>query len=531
MKNFLKQYRGPIVVFSLLALLIASVAYYFYFSGPVVFKRRMAAGDQYLAAHRFEEAAKEYKEAIALDMTNPLPYEKLYKTFLRQKDAEQADSLFIAARSNLQGESIGEFWNEVDALNQQNPYFVYQSYETIVSQALEEYKESRMEATENLHRNMSGLWLADLISPQADELPDLVMAVPSKNASDPGQIKVFHYNHSEPLLVGSVIPFSENGLHEIWISRYEEKVCLVSGSLEEGFTVYGLNTEKLTLDELVHCMGTEELKEEEKEEQKEEQASEPQENEETDSAGGSENPEGNRDGSQAGDSEKTEEEKKVAEDQQKIEEEKALCQKVLDTLEAETIFKAAVNTSEGSLACMDATLQTLNTLYSVTGQDLLETYGIREADQVVYTPEEISADLEEQNYRKLPQKEKETYITWDLDPGSLAVMVYSSPAAVNSSLNRLLEQEESLKGQKLNLDKEASGYQVNTEQGRTIYVPDGNGLLVIWESAEQIPHSRAESLLERWGLNPKAIQVLTAQQDEADTAADEKSEQPAKDNS
>lgn len=97
MKKFLKQYRGPIVVFGLLALLIASVAYYFYFSGPEVFKRRMAAGDQFLAAHKFEEAAREYKEAAAVDMTNPLPYEKLYKTFLRQKDADQADSLFISA--------------------------------------------------------------------------------------------------------------------------------------------------------------------------------------------------------------------------------------------------------------------------------------------------------------------------------------------------------------------------------------------------------------------------------------------------
>lgn len=514
MKKFLKQYRGPIVVFGLLALLIASVAYYFYFSGPVVFKRRMAAGDECLADHRYEQAVKEYKEAIALDMTNPLPYEKLYETFLDQKDADQAESLFISARSNLQGESIEEFWKSVDALNLKNPYFVYQAYEQIVESALEEYQESRMEATDAVHRNMSGLWLADLISAGSDELPDLLLSVPGKNAKEPGQIKLFHYNHSEPLLVGSEEPFSENGLTEIWISRYEDQVCLVSGSLEEGFEVFGLNPDKLTLEKLISCEGTKERDDKSAELSKTE--SDEKEAEEETSAEDSEVTE-----TEKAEAEKTEEEKKAESlEQQKKEEAEQLRQQVLKELEEQTIFKAAINTADGSLTCMDSTLQTLNTLYAVTGHKTLETFGIREAEQVVYTPEEITADLETQNYKQLPQTEIEEDVIWDLEPGTLTIMSFSSPAAVSSSLNKLLSQEESLKNQELNLDKAASGYQVNTTYGRTLYMPDENGLLVIRESAEQIQNSRAESLLKRWGLNPDKIQILD-RQDKTDEKAEE----------
>lgn len=513
------------MVFGLLALLIASVAYYFYFSGPEVFKRRMAAGDQFLAAHKFEEAAREYKEAAAVDMTNPLPYEKLYKTFLRQKDADQADSLFISARSNLQGESIEEFWTEVDKLNAQNPYFVYQSYEDILAEALDEYQESRMEATSDLQRDMSGLWLADLIQVTPDSVPDLLMAVPGKGASDPGQIKIFHYNHSEPLLVGSVDPFDDNGLHEIWISRYEDQVCLVSGSLEEGFELYGINPKKLTLDSLLKVPGTKEI-EEKKQAQAKKEAEEKKKAEAQKET--PENQEQNKDDQSAETETSAEDEKSDQEAEEKQasseddKEKEIVPEEVISQLDEQTIFKAAVNTVDGSLTCMDTTLETLNTLYEATGDETLETFGIREAQDVVYTPEEILTDLETRDYVSRPGTDEESAMIWQLEPGTLQVEpgtlqveITSSPAAVNTLLERLLDQEPSLKDVPRNLKKDASGYQVISEQSRTTYVPDGNGLLIFKETTDELDQSVVESLVERWGLNPDKIQILDPRENQS----------------
>lgn len=164
---------------------------------------------------------------------------------------------------------------------------------------------------------------------------------------------------------------------------------------------------------------------------------------------------------------------------------------------------------------MDTTLETLNTLYEATGDETLETFGIREAQDVVYTPEEILTDLETRDYVSRPGTDEESAMIWQLEPGTLQVEITSSPAAVNTLLERLLDQEPSLKDVPRNLKKDASGYQVISEQSRTTYVPDGNGLLIFKETTDELDQSVVESLVERWGLNPDKIQILDPRENQS----------------
>lgn len=528
MKNTFQKYRGPLAVFGLLALIIAVVAWYFNFSGPVVFKKHMEAGDKALAANRLEEAEDAYQEAAAMDLTNSLPYEKLYKVCLRMKDFDKAKSMFLSVETNLDEQKQKQFWDTVQKLNEENPYFVYQAYEDLIDQALEQHGVSAMEATADLQRDMSGLWLARLVNLDGDALPELVLAMPGKEAGDKGLIKIYHYDRQAPLLIGSTGLYEEDGLHEIWLAQEKlpeeetETICTVAGSLEKGFTVYGISTDALSLETLVSCEGTEmpESEEKEKAETKTEDKS---------GSGTAENPEnseqtqtGNGEVSKAKDPEKTgadtasesadNKDAEVSNGLQTMDPE-VLREDTLRNLKNHTLFLAAVNTVEGSMQCMDSTLETLNTLYAVTGTPLLESYGSREAENVVYTAQEIAADLEQ---AAIPStaKEKEGQTTWQLSQETLQMNVYETEGKARSAFEKLLAPYDT---QGLQIQN-GIGVGFEDESHRTILILNGNAVLILSQplKEDQDTSLQGTELLERWGLKPEKILELKIRDDKDD---------------
>lgn len=536
MKNSIRKYRGPLTVFGLLALIIAVVAWYFNFSGPVVFRKHMEAGDKALAASRLEEAEEAYQEAAAMDLTNPLPYEKLYKVCLRMKDFDKAKSMFLSVESNLDEQKQKQFWDTVQKLNEENPYFVYQAYEDLIDQALQQHGTSAMEATADLQRDMSGLWLARLVNLDDDALPELVLAMPGKDAGDKGLIKIYHYDRQSALLIGSTGLYEEDGLHEIWLAQEKlpeeetETICTVAGSLEKGFTVYGISTDALSLQTLVSCEGTEmpaagESTQAGTDEETDDGTSpDPQKAEQeetgTDRTAEEKQPDENgtsSDGKTGKNTEITEE--------QKQKEAAALRTETLESLKNHTLFLASVNTVEGSMQCMDSTLETLNTLYAVTGTPLLESYGIREAQDVVYTAQEIAADLEQAAIPSTPG-EKEGQTVWQLSQESLQMNVYESAGKARAAFEKLLAPYDT---QKLQI-QDLTGVGFEDDSRRTILILDGNAVLILSQplDAEQSASLQGTELLERWGLKPQAIRELEVRKTTEDGKTDGTSPDDAK---